>query len=494
MGIGPGTEPGEPHAVQRAAAPARTAAAEVETMGSKQADVIVVGCGIAGLGVAALLADRGMKVLCLERDSQVGGRLQSFALEGGWKVDIGLHMTELGEHGAASELCRRVGRPVAWPPFSETVQFFQGGQWKNVAELVQLSPEDKRLFGGLLQRITLLTDAEIASQDATSLEDWMTREALPVPVRRLLSLLSMIMTTLPHPSEQAAGEVLFIARENLLKKRQVLSANYPLGGMAGITGPLREAIESRGGEIRLGCEVQEVVVADGAVRGVRVPRKSVATPYPPAYGILETETLSADTVVCALPTYQLHRILDLHPARTPFPSWWVRWIRDPSTEVTGLAGYILGLREPVTDLRCFFCALELPRSGLAFQAFPASNYDPSIAPAGKQLLHTDVVIEYEEACDPFTVRARLEALWEDLALLFPGIWDKVEFRIPYRTAGCDGLARKPGLVGGFKPDVEAPGVRGLYFAGDTYRGRGLAMNGAARSAMICADRILEGAG
>jgi ribosomal protein S12 methylthiotransferase accessory factor YcaO len=30
----------------------------------------------------------------------------------------------------------------------------------------------------------------------------------------------------------------------------------------------------------------------------------------------------------------------------------------------------------------------------------------------------------------------------------------------------------------------------LYFAGDTYQGRGLATNSAARSAMECAERIL----
>jgi len=42
----------------------------------------------------------------------------------------------------------------------------------------------------------------------------------------------------------------------------------------------------------------------------------------------------------------------------------------------------------------------------------------------------------------------------------------------------------------FKPDVVAPGVDGLYFAGDTYRGRGLALNSAALSGRICAEEIL----
>jgi prolycopene isomerase len=67
----------------------------------------------------------------------------------------------------------------------------------------------------------------------------------------------------------------------------------------------------------------------------------------------------------------------------------------------------------------------------------------------------------------------------------------VAWRLPYYVAGCDGLARKPGLVGRFKPELSAPGLRNLYFAGDTYQGRGLAANSAAKSAMDCADRIME---
>ena len=460
-------------------------------MSTIKTDAIIVGAGIAGLGVAAQLARKGMKVICFERDAQVGGRLQSFPYGDGWRVDIGLHMTELGELGAASELCNRVGGHVPWPPFSETVEFFDQGAWKNVAELVQLSQEDQKIFSDILGRVAGLSDTEISEADALSWEDWMERQGLSEPIRRLLSALSMIMTTLRHPSEQAAGEVLYIARENLLKKRQVLSANYPEGGMAAIMRPLQEAVEAEGNEIVTGCEVQETIIENGAVKGVRIPHRGHRSPYPPEYRVLETETVLADTVVLALPTYHLHRVLDLHPSHTPLPSWWIRWIRDTSTEITGLVGYILGLREPVSEKRCFFSALNLPNAGLAFQAFPASTYDPSCAPAGKQLLHTDCVIDYEDVKDPFTVRRKLRAMWKDLDLLFPGFEEKVEWRLPYKTVGCDGLARKPGLVGNYKPDVEAPGIHGLYFAGDTYRGRGLAMNGAARSAMLCADRILE---
>lgn len=45
-------------------------------------DAIVVGAGIAGLGVAGLLQRAGMNTLCIEKDDRAGGRMQGFDLEG----------------------------------------------------------------------------------------------------------------------------------------------------------------------------------------------------------------------------------------------------------------------------------------------------------------------------------------------------------------------------------------------------------------------------
>lgn len=48
---------------------------------NKQYDVIVIGSGLGGLLTAVLLAKEGMKVCVLERNKQIGGCLQTFALD-----------------------------------------------------------------------------------------------------------------------------------------------------------------------------------------------------------------------------------------------------------------------------------------------------------------------------------------------------------------------------------------------------------------------------
>ncbi len=457
-------------------------------------DVIVVGAGIAGLGVGAILAKEGkQKVLLLDRFPKFGGRMMSYdGYPGkGWRVEIGLHMVELGEKSSCNALNNRVGKTVQWAPFSDTVDIWNGEKFVSVAELVPMTKEDKIAFRDLMQKIATLKDAEIEAWDNRSLEEWLMENVPQAPVRELFTDLGMIMTTIPHAIDMAAGEVLYIARDNLLKTRQALQASYPIEGMEGITRGLAEVIRENGGEIKLNCDVQEVVIENKRAVGVRIPAKRHI--YEEEYRIFETETIRADRVVCALPIYKLSNILDFNPASSPLPRWWVKRITDIQHEVTGLIGFMLGLSEPIVDpkRKCFMSALKTKHAGFPFQGFPASNFSPDVAPPGKQVVHTDMVVEHAEASDKFLRERLLAAHWEDLKDMFPGIENKVEWKFPYYVDGCDGLARQPGLVGNYKPGLVAPGIPNLYFAGDTYQGRGLAINSAALSGMKCADLILK---
>jgi phytoene dehydrogenase-like protein len=457
-------------------------------------DTIVIGAGIAGLGVAAILSkEADQRVLVVDRFPKFGGRMMSYDgyPEKGWRIEIGLHFVELGEKSSCTELNRRVGKKVAWAPFSKTVDIWSDNRFVSVADLVPMTEEDKSAFKEMLQKIAGMTDAEIEAWDNRSLEEWLEENVPQASIRELFTDLGMIMTTIPHAIDMAAGEVLYIARNNLLNTRQVLQASYPLDGLEGITRGLVEVIEENGGEIKLNCEVQEILIQEGRAAGVRIPAKKHI--YQEEYRIFETENIYANRVVCALPIYQLNRIIDFNPETSPMPLWWLKRITDIQHEVTGLIGYMIGLTEPVVDPEklCFFTALRTRHAGFPFQGFPASNFSPNVAPPGKQLLHTDIVCEHEEACNKFKRERLLDLMWEDVKEMFPGIEDKVEWRLPYYVDGCDGLARKPGLVGNFKPGLKAPGIPNLYFAGDTYVGRGLAINGAALSGMRCADLILK---
>ncbi len=335
-------------------------------------DTIIVGAGIAGLGVAAILAkEAGHKVLVLDRYPSFGGRLLSYgdAPKKNWRVDVGLHFIELGEKSSSTELNARVGKTVKWGPFSKTVEIWDGEKFINVAELVPMSDEDKIAFRNLLQLIAALSDQEIEQWDNRAWEEWL-EENVPQPsVRKLFTDLGMIMTTIPLAIDMAAGEVLYIARENLIKKQQVLSASYPLDGMEGLTRGLVETIQENGGTLQLGCNVQEIVFEGKKAIGVRLPTGSHL--YPMTYRMPDLQTVYAERVVCALPIYQLQNIIDFKPETSPLPKWWLKRITEIQHEITGLIGYLFGLSEPVVDPQklCFLSALKTPRDLLLLQAW-----------------------------------------------------------------------------------------------------------------------------
>ena len=72
--------------------------------GAFDADVIVVGAGIAGLGAARVLAERGARVLVVEARDRVGGRLLSHKVDGGQVVELGAEFV----HGRSPELWKLI--------------------------------------------------------------------------------------------------------------------------------------------------------------------------------------------------------------------------------------------------------------------------------------------------------------------------------------------------------------------------------------------------
>lgn len=127
-------------------------------------DTIVVGAGIAGLGVAAILANEGkQKVLVLDRFPVPGGRLRCYpnCPAQGWTIDTGLHFIELGAQSSAHELNSRVGKSVAWAPLIGTVQFWDGEKFEDLANRVPKRGKGKATFESLLEKIASLSHAQM---------------------------------------------------------------------------------------------------------------------------------------------------------------------------------------------------------------------------------------------------------------------------------------------------------------------------------------------
>lgn len=457
---------------------------------AKKYDAVVIGAGIAGLGIAGLLQRAGMNTLCVDDGDRPGGRMQTFDMDGGWQVDHGLHMVELGAVSPANEIVEKVGKKVNWGPPSESVDFFIDGDWVSLEQFVGARKDAIPDIVRFMKKMAKMTDAEIEDLDLTSWQEWLEKEDAHPGTKEIFLIEGMIITTVPEGYSMSAGEILFVMRDNLNKANAPLTSSYPVGGMRGIVLPQADAFTEAGGTLMLNTIADSVVFDENNnVKGVRIEKKGIS-PYFHHYYVGDYEEIEAPVVVCALPLWSLDRVLDCTHT-SPLPEWWIRRYLNLKMQTTGLIGWSLGFKDEFVKSLHFHSALKARHAQVPYQGVSPTSFDPSVAPDGKGIFQTDIVVEPSAILDKFELARMLDLMWKDLQEMYPGFEDRLEWAFPYKCMGCDGLARQPGQVGHFKPELTAPGVDGLYFAGDCYKGRGLAINAAATSGMLCADLILD---
>ena len=115
-----------------------------------------------------------------------------------------------------------------------------------------------------------------------------------------------------------------------------------------------------------------------------------------------------------------------------------------------------------------------------------SAIDPTCAPEGKHLVTAYLPLTEEESHDRAKVMRVVEAVPEFLEQTYPGFKDCVDWALYPMCWKLEGVAKSISQTGTLKPSTEAPGVKGLYFAGDTARGFGVAMDCACSAGINCA--------
>ena len=107
-------------------------------------DAILVGAGIAGLGVGSLLQDKGLKTAVFEKSKVVGGRSRTFELPGGWRIDMGTHCVDQGVHSSCNKLLNILGKEIPWSHNLEGFMFYgEDGKWKPMMESLNLNTQEE---------------------------------------------------------------------------------------------------------------------------------------------------------------------------------------------------------------------------------------------------------------------------------------------------------------------------------------------------------------
>lgn len=261
-------------------------------------DAIVIGSGIGGLAAAALLGTRGArKVLVLERHTVAGGFTHTFSRKG-WEWDVGVHY--IGQVDREGSMLRRAfdaisGGELQWEPMGEVYDtvVIGGERWAYRAgrepwrqQMHAYFPRDTAAvdrFLALVGEATRSARPYFAAKAMPRLPafvagPWMRRGFLRFSDRTLGEVLDGLTS---DPVLKAVLAAQFgdhglppaqasFAIHAMIFNHYLGGGAYPIGGSARIAETVAAVIEAAGGELVLGAEVAEVMVAKGRATGVRL--------------------------------------------------------------------------------------------------------------------------------------------------------------------------------------------------------------------------------
>jgi len=495
-------------------------------------DAIVVGAGIGGLSAGALMAKEGMKVLILEQNDRVGGRALSVkgeeitrngstwyrnllatqysyvagtkpALEeliqnsmlDGYVLDVGYHAVSANGVGYMLDFEEQIGG------LDEVVK--HGGRWashyKNNIYLdvagTSIDPKLKEIAGKEgIPYLDFYTDPHALSDEAidalekVSFKAWADSKGISrnKVIFNHLHTVSTLFSTINNPEDISIGDIFRYFKHafgsKIARGLTQYNGGFVEGGVMTWSRALAHRFQSFGGELRLNSRVKQILVTGGRVTGVEwVTQKG------------ETEVVHAERVVSNIPAQQTFRIID----KVWFPLEWVEKTEHmygygSYTPYMGLSHLVMPLPEARLGLKN---TCVLPReAGFDYDVYICWNIqsalDPSVAPPGKHLFCAYLPLTEKEARNKGQVKKIVDRLPEFMEEIYPGFKASIEWKLDLVCWKLEGVAKSISQAGTQKIPVKSQYVQGLYFAGDTAKGYGVAMDCAIASGMICAGEIL----
>jgi hypothetical protein len=498
-----------------------------------QYDAVVVGAGVGGLTVAALLAREGWKVLLIEKSERVGGRaktltgneilengetwyrkmlgeqycwlaktspsfeeIQENKLLEGFHIDLGYHGVSLNGRGYFYDLDQIIGSgEQAGVEFGGNVNgTYIGDDWyldfhagKLDPKIAVLVEEHNSRFLDFYISSMKMGEEEFQQYESVSLAQWCREKGINDNhvLFEMLHAVSTLITTINDPEEISIGDIFRYFGEVINPRFKRGIAQYPsgfvIGGMQEWINALRDRILDFGGEIRMETTLEEIFVEGNAVQAVRIKNQDQAT-----------EIIPINKVISNIPTQDTFHYID----RSLFPPDYVN--RTEKLKGYGSIAPYFGLNKLVIPEEQWKLGMKdtivIPK-GERFKNDIymcwniQSQIDRECAPEGKHLFTAYAPVTEDEARDKELMDWACDQIVDYLEMRYPGFKESIEWALFPISWRLEGVAKDVNQAGTLKTPIQAPNIEGLYFAGDTVKGYGVAMDCACAAGLICASEI-----
>jgi phytoene dehydrogenase-like protein len=431
--------------------------------------VIVIGSGIGGSAVAALLQHSGKASVDLfEKHAFVGGRYSSY-MKDGFRLDVGCHLVANGDRGRLGDVLRLLGRPdaVAWgharkpgPVFN-----FKGQRLKFPSEIgkIGFSGEEMARVVKFYMDVNSWDNGTYDRLDHEDLGGYLARNLDSQAMRSILGLLSGVYFVISD-YDTPVGEWARCNKEVLQNRAQ----GYPIGGTGAIPRAYVSILEDEGGRVHLGTGVKRIIVEGGAATGVELEDSTVH----PA-DVIISNAGNKETVDLVGREHYTPTVLATIDAYTYSMGVFALKVA-LDTEFVRDENMVMFVGE---DFESFLNErgrrTAVPEVASHAMIPIISNMDPTSAPPGKQLIAMGGGLngrpsDYSKQDWKDWEKAYLRAL----EIVFPGIGKHIMWSVANTPAdierqfgeeGCViGISQKVGQVGSARPALADPCVRDLY--------------------------------
>lgn len=452
-------------------------------------DVIVVGGGISGLLSAMTLSKHGKKVLLLEKQSKVGGNCNSYMVDG-FQVDTGVHSITHLQTGPLRRLMDIYFDYV--PVFQEHGTYYARtpkglskipSNLREFATFDILPKKDRLLLSqAITKAITMTTfGSDLSaqpvydylpgglSQDSLDFIDSICyslsgRSMKETSVNRILTGSSFMRDNVPEnflyeeeitrsyrsllsshfAASQLKGHLSILGR--LANNDIGSSQGYPRKGLKAIVNAVLYSMSSSA-DVKTSAEVTKIITKDGIAKGVITP----------------DATYSSDAVVYTGFVKNLPSLLDYLPMTYKLDLEKIVQSRSMTIWV--------GLKTKLAQFD--YLGSEIWFKPRAYWAMPISNYDPELAPPGKQLVGFTFIVD-----ESVPLEENKSRMYSTILEALPGIEDHIEM-VHYQMV----IPEKAAVtIDGFFAQTRSP-IRNLYLAGTDVDRRSMGITRASYSVL-----------
>ncbi len=483
-------------------------------MSNKNYDAIIIGSGPGGSSAATLLQKRGRKVLLLEKNNLLGGKMISNDT-GGYAYDLFPHGQVPMRGNQFEEIFKELGvydeyEPALEPddPREMITLAYRRKDWNEYKKVSQKQAMDDpnpffKLFGmedpeEQTQMITIMTEImgmtteDLSAVDDISMKDWLDARATPDALYNYMGF---------HANASLAEPLdLVSASEQLLILQQIFlqgGGGQYKGGFGKLSEIMCREFEKNGGTLIKNCKANKIFVENGAVTGIDTSEGKFHAPVVVSSAGIQPTILKLVGEEHFDKSY-VNYIKQLVPGWS-FTS--IRYFLDKEVMKTGM--YVMWSDDSWWDTKRYQKIKQgkMPEEVILFMC-NHSFFDENAAPPGKQVLVSGTVCTADP--DGEEIQAIFDVMDKQMQETFPEIWEACERReyngpreirnltresvLPKIGGECVGVAQIVGQCGKNKPKSDAP-INGLYIAGTDAGAEGMGTHQAALSGTRVADMI-----